>query len=65
MALVRVIHTLMAGEKEFAIKLVSRNQNKVSHGLALDGRTTPRITVWLGPDIEEIVNLCMNDIMPP
>ncbi len=65
MTLVHEIKALMADQREVVITLASRSQNKVSHGLAAYGRSTPRTAIWLGSGMEEVVSLCKNDIGPP
>ncbi|XP_073359708.1 uncharacterized protein [Aegilops tauschii subsp. strangulata] len=65
MACIRDIKALMENGREMEIKLISRSQNIVSHALAAYGGSLPRTAVWLGSGTEEIVTLCMNDIMRP
>lgn len=49
MALVNEIKEMVSEDaREIVITHVSRTQNKVSHGLAAYGRSTPRTAVWLG-----------------
>lgn len=64
MALIGEIKSLLAEGRDIVITHIRRTQNRASHELAHYGRTTPRTAVWLGSGTDEVVRLCMNDVIP-
>ena len=47
-----------SAEREILFSHCRRSQNKVSHELAVYGRSTPRTAVWLYSGMDFDVNLC-------
>ena len=47
--------------RQHEIKIVTRDQNKVSHSLALMGRTLPKTAMWLRSTADDVDVLCQQD----
>ncbi|VAI92535.1 hypothetical protein VPH35_132053 [Triticum aestivum] len=52
---------MLFGERDISIAHVSRNQNVVSHTLAVFGRSEGRTTVWLRSGPADVPLLCRNE----
>lgn len=60
--LIKQIRRLMREGREVKVAHIVREQNGVSHYLALFGRTEKRTAVWLGSGPGDVPDLCKNEL---